>query len=229
MATSKHLTLRERLYEELVQMIISGELAPGSALDERALIARLSVSRTPFREAIGTLEKAGLIEIKPYRGFFVRALTRKQVDDLYELRKTLECFAVRLAVPRMSEADVDRFEQLLDKAVKALREGDMAAYAEHDRAFHDGIAMLADNHALVEALQRLALQIQTFRVIANRSAGLAERAAQERDRILTALRNRDADYAAALMREHIADVQQTVIERLAADEAARAGETLTAT
>ncbi len=226
MQTPRHLTLRERLYEELVQMIISGELPPGAPLDERALIAKLSVSRTPFREAIGTLEKAGLVEIKPYRGFFVRALSRKEVDDLYELRKTLEAFAVRLAVPRMTDADVDRFETTLDAAVAALRAGDMAAYAAHDRVFHERIAALSDNHALVETLARLALQIQVFRTIANQSHGLPERAAQERDRILSAFRNRDADYAAALMREHIADVQQAVLDRLAVDEAARSGEAL---
>ncbi|WP_342363859.1 GntR family transcriptional regulator [Terrarubrum flagellatum] len=225
MSASRHLTLRERLYEELVQMIVSGELEPGAALDERALIAKLSVSRTPFREAIGTLEKAGLVEIKPYRGFFVRALSRKQVEDLYELRKTLECFAVRLAVPRMTDADVDRFETVLDRAVTALRQGDMAAYAEHDRSFHEGVATLADNHALVEALERLALQIQVFRVMANRSADLAERAALERDRILAAFRNRDVEYASALMREHIADVQQVVMAALAANEMSREGMT----
>jgi DNA-binding GntR family transcriptional regulator len=60
-------TLRERIYEEVVRLIFSGELPRGGWVDEKQVIDRLRVSRTPFREAIGTLAKAGLIEIKPSR------------------------------------------------------------------------------------------------------------------------------------------------------------------
>ena len=95
-------TLRERIYEEVVRLIVSGELPSGGWLDEKQVIDRLQVSRTPFREAIGTLAKGGLIEIKPYRGFYVRSFSRNETADLYELYKRLECFAVELAVPQMS-------------------------------------------------------------------------------------------------------------------------------
>src|SRR5262245_15354514 len=85
MNAPRHLTLRERIYEELVRMIVSGDLPSGAPIDERMLVERLAVSRTPFREAIGTLEKEGLVEIRPYRGFFVRSFSREQINDLYEL------------------------------------------------------------------------------------------------------------------------------------------------
>jgi len=76
-------------------------------VDEKRVIDKLRVSRTPFREAIGILAKGGLVEIKPYRGFYVRSFSRSETADLYELFKRLECFAVELAVPQMS--DHDRF------------------------------------------------------------------------------------------------------------------------
>ena len=63
MNAPRHLTLRERIYEEIVRMIVSGELPSGTALDEKVLTEKLQVSRTPFREALGTLAKEGLIEI----------------------------------------------------------------------------------------------------------------------------------------------------------------------
>ncbi len=219
MTELRHLTLRERIHDEIVRMIVSGELPPGASLDERALVERLSVSRTPFREAIGTLAKEGLIEIRPYRGFNVRSFTPKEVNDLYELRKTLEGLAIRLAVANISNRDIIKLEEMLDAGVTALRDGDMAGYAEHDRAFHETIAELSDNHALVDALSRLSLQIQICRVFANQSPELAERAARERDAILGALRQRDAAAAERLMIEHITDVQRAVIERLATMEA----------
>ena len=96
-------TLRERIYEEVVHLILSGELPSGGWVDEKQVIDRLRVSRTPFREAIGILAKGGLIEIKPYRGFYVRSFSRDETADLYELYKRLECFAVELAVPTANE------------------------------------------------------------------------------------------------------------------------------
>ncbi|GLQ53360.1 GntR family transcriptional regulator [Devosia nitrariae] len=213
MNAPRHQTLRERIYSEIVRLIVSGELPSGAPIDERAMISRLDVSRTPFREAIGTLAKEGLVEIKPYRGFYVRSFTPGEISDLYELRKTLECFATRLAVPRMTDADIVTFERILNEAVEALRERDMEVYAERDREFHQLVATTSENAALVETLARLDLQIQICRLIANESRDLAERAAEERDQILSAFRNKDAERAAELMFDHISDVQAAVMER----------------
>ncbi|UJW86229.1 GntR family transcriptional regulator [Devosia sp. SL43] len=222
MNAPRHLTLRERIYEEIVRMIVSGELPSGTPLDEKALTEKLQVSRTPFREALGTLAKEGLIEIKPYRGFYVRSFSRKEVEDLYELRKTLECFAVQLAVPHMSDRHIQTFERILDEAVAALEDGDLAVYGARDRVFHETIAELSGNAALIETLNRLALQIQIGRTIANESKDFAKRAAEERDEILAAFRARDIARATALMDIHISDVQRAVLERFRQEEANKA-------
>jgi DNA-binding GntR family transcriptional regulator len=211
MNAPRHLTLRERIYEEIVRLIVSGELPSGAPLEEKSLTDRLQVSRTPFREALGTLAKEGLIEIRPYRGFYVRSFSRKETQDLYELRKRLECFAVELAVPSMRERDIAEFQRLLDDAVQALHAGDMEAYGTHDRRFHEMIAELSGNAALIETLNRLALQVQVGRTIANKRHAFAENAARERDAILDAFRKRDAMTASSLMWDHITDVQQTIL------------------
>jgi DNA-binding GntR family transcriptional regulator len=213
MDAHRHKTLRERIYEEIVRLIVAGELPSGASIDERSMIERLDVSRTPFREAIGTLAKEGLVEIRPYKGFYVRSFSLKEIEDLYELRKELEGFATRLAVERLADADVEKLERILDNAVSALRRRDMAAYADHDREFHETIAGLSGNVALIETLARLDLQIQICRLIANEDRDFADRAVQERDEILTAFRARDAAGAADVMRNHIADVKAAVVER----------------
>src|ERR1700732_4632840 len=117
-------TLRERICEEVVHLILSGELPSGGWLDEKQVIHKLRVSRTPCREAIGILAKGGLVEIKPYRGFYVRSFSRNATADIYELYKRLECFAVELAVPQMSDYDIRRFEDMLSDAMIALKQGD---------------------------------------------------------------------------------------------------------
>src|SRR5580700_11398340 len=151
-------TLRERIYEEVVRLILAGELPSGGWVDEKRVIDRLQVSRTPFREAIGILAKGGLIEIKPYRGFYVRSFSRDETADLYELCKRLECFAVELAVPQMSDCDIRWFENILLEAMVALQRGDMKTYAMREREFYETIAEQSGNSALIEALRQFGLQ-----------------------------------------------------------------------
>jgi DNA-binding GntR family transcriptional regulator len=168
-------TLRERIYEEVVHLILSGELPSGGWVDEKQVIDRLRVSRTPFREAIGILAKEGLIEIKPYRGFYVRSFSRDETADLYELYKRLECFAVELAVPQMSDCDIRRFENILLEAMVALQRGDMKTYAMREREFYETIAEQSGNSALIEALRQFGLQIQLCGAISGVNGEFAER------------------------------------------------------
>lgn len=211
---AKTTTLRNRTYETLLGLIISGELPPGSSIDERALTERLGVSRTPLREAIAVLAREGLVDIRPYRGFSVHLPTRKEIDDLYQLRRVLESFGVRLAVENISNADIARLEKTLDAAVAALEANDLDAYGMHDAEFHGSLAELSRNEPLIDTLERLAQRIQMGRTAANRNAHFAHDAAAERDAILAALRARDGDRAAQLMDAHIAHVQRAVREEM---------------
>jgi DNA-binding GntR family transcriptional regulator len=217
----RKITLRERIYEEVVRLIVSGELPSGGWVDEKQVIDRLRVSRTPFREAIGTLAKGGLIEIKPYRGFYVRSFSRNEAVDLYELYKRLECFAVELAVPQMSDRDIRRFENILIEAVVALQRGDMQTYAMRDREFCETIAEQSGNSALIEALGRFTLQIQLCGTITDASREFAERAAHGYDDIIQAFKARDTARAAFLVRAQISYAQELILARFPNEIASR--------
>ena len=206
-------TLRERIYEEVVQLIVSGELPSGGWVDEKQVTDRLRVSRTPFREAIGILAKGGLVEIRPYRGFYVRSFSRNETAELYELFKRLECFAVELAVPQMSDLDIKGFENILVEAVVALQRGDTKTYAMRDRQFYENIAEQSGNSALIEALARFALQIQLCGTIGDVSREFAERAAHGCDDIIQAFKSRDAARAAFLIRGRISHTQEVILAR----------------
>jgi DNA-binding GntR family transcriptional regulator len=206
-------TLRERIYDEIVRLIVSGELPSGEWVDEKQVIGKLRVSRTPFREAIGILAKGGLVEIKPYRGFYVRSFSRNETADLYELYKRLECFAVELAVPQMSDCDIRKFEDMLSDAMAALKQGDIETYAMRDREFHESVARQSGNSALIETLARFALQIQLCGTIANVSGEFTERAAHACDDIIQAFKARDTPRAAFLMCAHISHVQEAILAR----------------
>jgi DNA-binding GntR family transcriptional regulator len=208
-------TLNQRVYFRLQKMLLQGEIAPGTQLDERELAERMGVSRTPLREAIAHLVKEGIVEYRPYRGNFARTFTVQEVNDLYTVRRALESLAVRLAIPKLSQEDIERIGAILDKVHDALERGDMEMYSEADGRFHHTIIQLTRNQTLIEVLDRLGSQIQMVRAYANRDPRVVERTHRERPLILAALAARDADAAAALMEEHIDGVRRAVIDQMA--------------
>jgi len=207
-------TLNHRIYDGLRQLIETGAILPGTRLDERALADDMGVSRTPLREAIGKLVEDGLVEHRAYRGNFVRALTVKQVNDLYLVREALEGLAVRLAVPKLSEGHMLTIRRILDDTFSALDRDDIAGYSIADQSFHDTLARLSENEPLIEALGRLRRQIQLVRTLANDDPDVVKRTAFERPQILAALEMRDVERAARFMEAHIDGVRRAVVTHL---------------
>src|SRR5260221_12457247 len=120
MSKLEHDPLNRRIYYKVRELIESGAIPPGTQLDERTLAQDTAVSPTPLREAIATLVEEGLVERRPYRGNFVRLFTPKQIQDLYEVRKTLEGLAIRLAILRLTEEDLELLRTILHEIQEAL-------------------------------------------------------------------------------------------------------------
>jgi len=210
-------TVTSRAYELLVRLIGEGQIGLGDRLDERALASEMGISRTPLREAIGMLATEGVVEYRPYQGNFARVFTAKQVDDLYEVRKTLESLAIRLAAARMSDESLERVRAIVGDIDQAIAARDIAALGAHDRRFHETIAELSDNRTLIEALDRIGLQVQLIRSAANRDPQVIERTELERHDILAALERRDGERAAALMEQHIEGVKHAAVRQFGGD------------
>jgi DNA-binding GntR family transcriptional regulator len=220
MPTAKEPTLNRQVYREVLRQLLDGEIPLGAQLDERTLAAQIGVSRTPVREAIIQLVREGLVDYYPYRGHFVKMWTPKEVNDLFEVRKVLEALAVRLAVRKVSEEDLDELRTIVADIQDALRHGDIEGFSEADRLFHNTIVQKTGNQTLIDGLDRLACQIQVIRTIANRAPDLIERMLNEWPRILAALEARDAERSAELMLVHIEDARKTVVGHLQELEAA---------
>lgn len=214
MSKINHQPLNERVYRYIRDAVVTGTIPPNARLDEQTLADEIGVSRTPVRDAIGKLAREGLVEYRPYQGNFVRAFTAQQVNDLYEVRKTLEVLAMRLAVPRMTEVEIAELRIILDDVYDAYLRDDLVAYGNADRRFHEAIARSSGNDTLIEGLDRLSLQVQLVRTAANRDPDVVERAAQQRPAILAALEAGDAERAGKLMEVHIDDVRRSVVAQL---------------
>ena len=119
-------------YEEIRDAIIGLRLQPGDSLREAALAERLGVSKTPVREALGRLEKEGLVETTSFKGAVVSSYSREDLIEIYELRELLEGAAARTAADRSSTETVDRLRDIVERS-RELRAAGTPLVDEHPR------------------------------------------------------------------------------------------------
>jgi DNA-binding GntR family transcriptional regulator len=148
----EELSLSDRAYKILEELIITGELAPGSVLSESALIARLQIGRTPIREALQRLRFDGLVQILPRRGILISEMNVQTQLKMLEVRRQLEGLVVRLAVARGTDSEREHFRAVADRLEEAAEEGDGIAFMRVDREFNELLTTAAQNEFAHKAM-----------------------------------------------------------------------------
>jgi DNA-binding GntR family transcriptional regulator len=204
-------TLREQVADHLRAEILEGRLAPGTELGESTLAASLGVSRGPLREALGQLSAERLVTIVPRRGAVVRALTRQEFLDAYQVREALESLAIRLAVPRLNDAQRSELHKMCDRMEAAAAGGRTGRFFEINHDFHELLVRASGNQTLVEMHEQLIAQMGRLLKQSVKLRGGIERSAAEHREILAAVDAGDARRAARLLEDHI-EVPQRVLQ-----------------
>ena len=207
---SEYLPLREVVFHTLRRAILVGELEPGERLMELQLTQKLGVSRTPIREAIRRLELEGLVVMMPHKGAAVAKITEKDLQDVLEVRCSLEELAVELACERISEDELQHLKKCMDEFRKSLSGGDITLIAEKDVEFHDIIFTATDNKRLIQMLNNLREQMYRYRLEYLKNQETHEQLLQEHENILSCLRARRTDAARSAIREHITNQVKAV-------------------
>jgi DNA-binding GntR family transcriptional regulator len=205
----------ERAYAALFARISDGEIRAGDRLFEQSLAQDLGVSRTPVRDALKRLAAEGLVDIEPHRGAQVVSLTPEDVASLYAMRAQFEPVAARLAVPTMSDADVEHLGDLAAQMERIVADGDDAGgLTSLNNAFHAVFVDRAGNRHLSIALQALfrpAVVTRTFRTYDRRAL---ERSMQHHAELVEAAAARDGEWAEAVMRAHILSARHATAPHL---------------
>lgn len=160
-----HRPLREIVYEELRNLILTGKIKPGTRMMEIELAEDMGVSRTPIREAIRKLEKEGLVVIEPRKGAYASEVSIKDMEDILEVRANLEGLAAYLAAERMTEAEKKALEEVKIKFREAVNEGNMADMISYDTRFHHMIVEASRNNHLIHMVEQLQELVLRFRYI----------------------------------------------------------------
>ncbi len=210
--SAERVNLTEQVYDQLIEILIRGELRPGDVIVERRMAERLNASRTPIREALGRLEAEGLVYKQPGRGVTVSPFSTEAFVELLHVRQLLESDAARLAAGRIPPARVEEIraalQELGQKPTPTLSE-----IWEVDDMLHGEIADAAGNALLAGMIRDLRRRTHVFNAYRNPSKykfGVEENAA-----LLDAISSGDQEKARSAMANHIESVKLAIIDRLA--------------
>jgi len=151
----KSLTLVHQIANVLKDDILTGKFKAGDQLLEDKLKQDFDVSRTPLREAFRVLEKEGLVEILPWKGAFVKNISKNDVKEIFPLRANLEGLAARLAYENSAQSHADEMRKYLENMELAIHKNDFAEYSKHHIAFHDVFINGSQNQTLIDIIQNL--------------------------------------------------------------------------
>jgi DNA-binding GntR family transcriptional regulator len=201
-AGPKRTNLAQTVYRQIKGDIFEFRLLPGDRFTEGQLAERLSVSRTPVREALQRLEKEGYLEVHFRSGWSVRPLDFTEFDHLYDLRIILETASVR----QLCEMDARPMLEPLKTfwlVTPAERETDGALVSRMDEAFHAALVEAAGNPEVARCHREVTERIRIIRQLDFTQADRVGTTYQEHAQILRAIVRRRADQAVLLLRAHI--------------------------
>lgn len=196
----KHLTLREKILENIRDAIISGTMPPGSRVSEPDLAERHGISRTPIREAFRQLESEGYLTVIPRKGAVVSAFSPKDVEEFYAIKSILEGYAARRACKNLSDREIDRMQTINERLREMANQGDVKHFFKVHNDFHDLFIKASDNEKLRDMINSLVTRFQRLRLMSLSVPGRMAVSVQEHTKIIEAFRRRDCETAEALVR-----------------------------
>lgn len=196
-------SLHDEVAAKLRDRIFAGDLAPGSFVDEPALCAELSISRTPLREALKVLTAEGLLRHEPRRGCFVSQITEQDLDEIFPVIALLEGRCAFEAAGNATDADLDALEQLHARLQRSASAKRFTEYYEANYAIHEAIIVLSNNRWLAQVTGDLRKIVRLARMQQLRAPGRLEQSLSEHMTVYAALKARDAEGAEAAMRTHL--------------------------
>ncbi len=193
----------DRLRDTLEQEIVFGELKPNDRLDETLLANRFGVSRTPIREALAQLAAIGLIEIKSRRGAFVKAVTFRDIVEMFEVMAELEALCACLTARRITDSQLADLVEAHESCAAAAASNDTDAYYYENEKFHAHIYAACGNRFLADQTESLRNRLKPYRRLQLRTERRVSSSLNEHAEIVDAIRARDEDRVRDVIKSHI--------------------------
>jgi len=209
-----YLSLKDRVYQNIKFQIIRGTLKPDTRLPEEELSKAMNISRAPIREAFNRLEKEGFVTIIPRKGAAVSKITTQIIEDIFEIRESLESLAVKKSIGKISikklEEVGDGFKKFINKPTNAEN---CIQYLALDKKFHDLLSQNCGNKKLIELLVNLQEQIHWLRNISLKRITFAC-SIKEHLAIIETLKKNDEELINEALLQHLERAKRSSLEEI---------------
>ena len=216
-------TLSDQIYKTLREEIENLDIPPGEKISEYKLVKRFNVGRSPIKNALVKLEKEGIVEIIPQVGTIVSRISIKKIMDILEIRMILEPSAVRKAMDNLTTGDLKKMEDRLDRIEKCREDEEKRLKALYlaDTTIHQIIWKRCENDEIFRIISNYSLEINriqrsTYKDVENYIEGFLP-GSEELKAMYNALKSKNSDEAAEMMRRHIVHIQKVVSKLAPAD------------
>jgi DNA-binding GntR family transcriptional regulator len=213
-AQNENAVYKNLIYKELRRSIIMGHHKSGSRLIVKDIAKSYKTSIMPVRDALQMLSQEGLVTIKPRSGYYVTALTLKQLRDLLDLRRILEVAAIEKAVLRITPEQIEELRNI-HEGYTGEDDASYERYTEENRKFHYLIAVASGNLELAGAVERLHDCLARFMVVQR----IGERQIRMHNRIIEALEEHDLEKARQAMLNEVDPSQDAILDTVMTDGA----------
>ena len=196
-------SLRGKVYDRIREDILNGVYEEHEELKEATLGKMMEVSRTPVREALRQLELEGLVEIIPNKGARVTGITKKDIEDIYQIRYLLEGLSARWATEHVTEELIDKMEETLYLTEFHAKKGNYLQVFELDSQFHELMYEASGSKMLNHILSDFHMYVTRIRKTTLASDSRSKNSTEEHRAILEAIKARNADKAEACAHAHV--------------------------
>lgn len=193
----------DRAYEELRRLIITLKLAPGSYIDERELMTKFGIGRTPLREAVMRLVQERLIVHTPRRGAWVSSLSITDLQQMLEARATMDALIMRRAAERVTDADIATLHGMLDAARAMVATQNNEEVVEIDFQLHSYIAQCSGNVYFAAFSEQVNSAMLRYWHLASRNDQTLPSWANRHQDLVSAIVSGDPERAEEQARQHV--------------------------
>lgn len=212
MIEHKTISLADQVFDHLENDILSGKYQRGEILTESKLSAELGVSRTPIREALRRLEQEHIIE-ESGKGSVVIGINEKDLEDIFMIRKSLECQVAALAAKNRTEEQLKQLREALEFQEFYLNKKDPDQIKLMDSRFHETLYKLSGSTAFYDTFVPLHKKIQKYRRASVTNSSRAEASVAEHRKIYEAIESQNTALAAKYASEHVENAYKHIMRK----------------
>jgi len=203
--------LEGQVYKIIKDKIIWHEIKMGERIIDKKLAEELGVSRSMVRQVLTILVKEELLIMIPRNGFYVREITKKEIEEIYNVRKILEVYSTELAIPRISSRDIAKAEEIFNKAKRDLEKDEVKSFIEADIILHKLLLDNCGNEPLRKMIIEHNDKYAFYRVADLSRIERAKESYFEHYEIFKAVKEKKVQLSTELMAKHIENAKKIIL------------------